>query len=110
MRCQPHRLPAVGMSGTVVLVAERHLMLICRDEAAVRDGDAVCVAREITEHGLRPGERALGIDDPFDLTQGPKEACELCRVAEIGMLAVEVQLPSVMRLCQPLKEQSPKEA
>jgi hypothetical protein len=30
-------------------------------QAAVRDGDAVCVARQIGEHGLRTCERALGV-------------------------------------------------
>jgi hypothetical protein len=38
------------------------------DQAVIGDGDAVGVTRQISEHGLRTAERALGIDDPFDLT------------------------------------------
>jgi hypothetical protein len=39
-------------------------VLVDRDQTAVRDGDAVRVARQIGEHGLRARERALGVDEP----------------------------------------------
>src|SRR5208282_6422317 len=38
-------------------------------EPGVRDGDAVGVAREIGEHGLRSGERPLGEDHPLGAAQ-----------------------------------------
>ena len=40
-------------------------VLVGRDQTAVRDGNAVGIARQIGQHGLWSAERALGIDDPF---------------------------------------------
>ena len=51
---QRHGAMAVGAVAPVVLVAERHARLVERDQAAVRDGDAVGVARQIGQHGFGP--------------------------------------------------------
>ena len=48
----------------IVLVAEGHAALVERDEAAVRDGDAVGIACEIGEYRLRAGKRRLGVHVP----------------------------------------------
>ena len=48
----------------VVLPFEGHARLVERNEPGVRDRDAVGVAREIGEDGLRSGEGSLGVDDP----------------------------------------------
>ena len=48
----------------VVLVTERDAGLVERDQAPVRDGDAVRVARQVGQHGLGATEGRLGVDDP----------------------------------------------
>jgi hypothetical protein len=60
----------VGPLDAVVPPAEGDAALVERDEAAVGDGHAVRVARQIGQHGLGPGKRALGVDDPLALAQG----------------------------------------
>ena len=64
-----HDLLPFGTGAAVVLVAEGHPGLVEVEEAAVRDGDAVGVAGEIGQHGLRSAEGALGIDDPVGPAQ-----------------------------------------
>ena len=49
----------------VILPGEGDGCVVEADEAAVGDGDPVRVAGEIGEHLGGPGERALGVDDPF---------------------------------------------
>lgn len=68
-----HDALTVGAVATVILDPERHLIFIEGDEAAVRDGDAVGIAREIGEHRFRTGEGRLGVDDPGLLA----ERCEV---------------------------------
>src|SRR5271166_5745473 len=47
---QRHRAIALGTVAAIILVAEGDAAFIERDQPAVRDGDAVCVARQIGEH------------------------------------------------------------
>ena len=54
----------VGAAAAIILVAEGDAGLVEADEAAVRDGDPVGVARQIGEHRLGSGERRLGVDHP----------------------------------------------
>src|SRR6516164_11596411 len=58
----------------IVLVAEGHAALVERDEATVRDGDAMGVAGEIGKHCFWPGEGRLGVDKP----SLPLERYEMC--------------------------------
>ena len=67
VRCERHGFPAARTFDAIVLPAERHATVIGGDEPAIGDGDAVGVARQIGEHGLRSAERTLGIDHPIDL-------------------------------------------
>ena len=61
------------------------------DQAAVGDGDAVGIARQIGEHRLGPAERTLGIDDPFGSAQRRQRGGEGLGVGETGELAEELQ-------------------
>ena len=60
-----HGFLPVAAFDAVVLPFERDAGVVEREEPRVGDRDAVGVAREIGEHGLGAGERALGVDDPF---------------------------------------------
>ena len=52
----------------------RSAAVVERDEATVRDGDAMGVAGEIGKHCFWPGEGRLGVDEP----SLPLERCETC--------------------------------
>ena len=53
--------------GAIIFPLESDTALIAGDEPAVADGDPMGVSRQVGEHGLGPGKRPLGIDDPLDL-------------------------------------------
>ena len=69
VRRQCHDALALGIITAIVFVAEGDAGLVHGDQAAVRDGDAMGVAREVGEHGLGPREGGLGIDHPALLAQ-----------------------------------------
>src|SRR6266478_2814287 len=57
--CEGHELVARTAVGTIVLVLEGDAALVAGDQPAVGDGDAVGVARQISEHGLGSAKRGL---------------------------------------------------
>jgi hypothetical protein len=67
------------------------------------------VARQIGEHGLWPGERLLGVDDPFGAAQRGEEGVEGCPVSKASMLPVEGQTAVAMEPGQPLEEPAPEQ-
>jgi hypothetical protein len=67
------------------------------DEAAVGDGDAVGVAGEIGQHGLRATEGALGIDDPVGPAQRRQHGGEGIGFGQIGEIAMEGEPPGRMQ-------------
>src|ERR1035437_7601455 len=60
-----HDLLPLTTFGAVVLPLEGDAVAVERDEAAVGDGNAVGVARQISQHRLGSTERSLCIDDPL---------------------------------------------
>ena len=64
---QGHGLVAMTPLGTIVFPPKGNPVFIAGNEPTVADGDPMGVARQIGEHGLGSGERALGIDYPVDL-------------------------------------------
>ena len=54
----------------IILPGEADARVVACDEAAVRDGDAMRVAREIAQHLFGASERLLGVDDPVDTARG----------------------------------------
>ena len=72
-RVERHGFEPVAAFDPVVLPFEGDAGLVERDEPGVGDGDAVGVAGEIGEDGLRSGEGPLGIDDPCDRESSGEE-------------------------------------
>ena len=68
-----HGLEPVAAFDAVVLPLEGDARLVERDQPGVGDGDAMRVAGEIGEDGLRSGEGSLGVDDPCDRKSSGKE-------------------------------------
>ena len=50
----------------VVLETEGDAALIVCDESRVGDGDAVCIAGKVLEHGVGSGKRRLGVEIPLE--------------------------------------------
>ena len=92
-----HGLVPRAALGPIVLPAEGDAALVHGEQAAVGDGHPVGVTRQIGEHRGRPGEGALGIDDPFTLPQWCEPGGERPRVAQPRVLAEELQPAGVMR-------------
>src|SRR5229473_2889323 len=82
VRRQRHGFPAARTFDAIVLPAERHATIISRDEPAVRDGDAMGVAREIAQDLLWPGEWLFAVDDPLGSAQRCQELLEGSFVGE----------------------------
>ena len=82
-----HELLPVGSVATVVLVAEGDAGLVEGDQAAVRDGDPVGLARQVGEHRLGTCEGRLGVDGPALLPDGDRWRRKARRSARCAMLA-----------------------
>ena len=67
-------------------------LLVEGDQAAVGDGNAVGVARQIGEHGLGPTERPLCVDDPLRLALWRQKGCE---TPDIDVLERAIRDPRV---------------
>ena len=102
-------LMALGAATAVVLVAEGHADLVEGDQAAVRDRDPVCVAREIREHGFGAGERRLGIDHPSLLPERREMAQEAASLGKLGLGAEEDELARFVQFDQLGQKQSAEE-
>src|SRR5690348_17603395 len=70
-----HLLVSIAALDVVILPLEGDALLVEADQAAVGDGDAVGVARQIGQHRLRATERPLCIDDPLDFAK----RCQISR-------------------------------
>ena len=64
-----HLLVSIAAFDAVVLPLEGDALFVKGAQAAVGDGNAVGVTRQIGQHGLRSAERSLGVDDPLGFAQ-----------------------------------------
>ena len=64
-----HDLLARVAIGAAILVFERDAGAVAGKQAAVGDGDAVGVARQIGHHGLWSAEGPLGVGNPSGFAQ-----------------------------------------
>src|ERR1017187_360653 len=65
------------------------------DQPGVRDGDAMGVGAEITQHMLRPSEGSFGVDDPVVAEQYPQPGSEGVRLGQRQQASVEVEFTSL---------------
>lgn len=84
VRMKAHNLLTVTTIAPIVLPSEGDMAVIDLNEAAVGDGDAVCISAEIGKHLVRAAEWRLCLDDPFD-------AARTCEVAGEGLVIVEIR-------------------
>ena len=106
---QGHRLPTFRAFDAIVLPVERHAAVVGCDQPPVRDGDAVCVARQIPQHLLGPRERRLAVDHPPGMPQRSEEPLEPLRIEEGRELSMECQAASRVCLAQHRYELAPEQ-
>ena len=107
---EPHKLVASVELGPVILPFESDALAVEGNEPAVGNGDPVSVAGQVGEHSVGSAERSLGIDHPFDLSQGGKVGFEGCRLGQGGLVGEELQVPGLVRGGQLFQEQAAEEA
>src|SRR5258708_35010290 len=73
-------------------------------------GDAVAIALQISEHGLRSAERLLGVDHPLGLAQRREEGSKGSRLGERGVASEERETSSLAGSAELAQEQSPEQA
>ena len=91
-----HRRVAGRPIAPIVLDAEGDATGIGLDQASVRDRNAVCIARQVGEHGLRSSEGRPKVDMPLDAPDRPQEPLEGFGVGEMNMRSKEVELAGVV--------------
>ncbi len=105
-----HGPEPVAAFDPVVLPFEGHALLVERDEPGVRDRDAVGVAGEIGEHGLRSGEGPLGVDDPLGAAQRRERGVEGAFVGERGEIAEEGQAAGLVERGEAFEKEAAEQA
>ena len=81
----------------IVLPAETDMGGVEIEQAAVGDGDAMGVTREIGQDLLGAGEGLFGIDHPFGLAQRREVGCERVGVLERAEIGEELKLSCCMQ-------------
>src|SRR5467141_1257921 len=90
----------------VVSPVKFHLAIFDVDDPVIGNGHAVRVAADIVHHLLWPGERWLGVDDPFHVSHWIEMTGESLGILECLKQREEVQLAAVEGLLQIPQEQS----
>src|SRR6516162_1645772 len=88
---QRHLLVPIVALDAVVLPLEGNALLVEGDQAAVGDGNAMGVTRQIGQHRLRSAERTLCVDDPFGLAQRGEISRKGLHLDEMSVVAEEVE-------------------
>ena len=93
----------------VVSPGEFHLVIFNVDDPMIGNGHSVSVAADIVHDLLRPSERWLGVDDPFNVSHRIEMTGESLRILERLKRSKEMQPDRVEGLLQILQEQSPEQ-
>jgi hypothetical protein len=109
-RVKAHDLLAVATIATVVLPSEGNMVVIDINDAAVGDGNTMGVPTEIGEHLVRPAERWLRIDDPFDAAGTREMAGERLVVVEMGEFVGEAEFTVSEGSSKSSQKEPPKQA
>src|SRR5215471_4789865 len=86
-----HGLVAVRPFNAIIFVGEGDGALVSLDQASIGDRHAMRVAREIGEHLLGSGKRALGVDVPVRVVEWFEPRLEASLVGKVGVRSKELQ-------------------
>jgi len=101
-----HDLLPIAAVTAVILVAEGDVRFVERDQATVRDGDPVRVARQIGKHGFRPRKGRLGIDDPALPADWRQVSYKCTAISQRRSRTEDGEPPGIVELEQPCQEQA----
>ena len=104
-----HDLLPIAAVTAVILIAEGDVRFVERDQATVRDGDPVRVARQIGKHCFRPRKGRLGINDPALPADWQKVSSKCLPISEMRKCTEEAEPPGIVQSDQPGKEQPSKQ-
>ena len=96
---QRHGLVARVSLGAIILPTEGDAMLV-QGNQSVGDRNLVGIARQVSQHGLWPGKRALCIHDPFTLAQRRQRVGECRRIGQRRVVTEELQQTGVIGLVE----------
>ena len=82
VRIEGHHSISLVTFDAIVLPLEGDALVIERDQAAIGDGDAMGVAREVAQDFLGAPEWAFAVDDPLCVTQRRQIGHEGSRIRE----------------------------
>jgi hypothetical protein len=86
-----HERVPLGTLDPVVFVFERDAHRVSCDQAAIGDGDAMRVAREVRENRFGSAEWLLRIDHPFRSPERDEEGGERVGISERCVRAEELE-------------------
>jgi len=86
---KPH--DAASAAAAIVLVGERHLIVVDGDEPRIGDRGAMGVAREIGQDAFGAAEGRLGVDDEGAVAKRAQALGESGRLGERGEIAEETE-------------------
>ena len=95
VRRKPH--DAAAAAATIVLVGERHVIVVDGEKPRIGDRRAMRVAGEIGEHPLGSAERRLGVDDEEALSQRAQALGEDGPLGESSQIAEETEFAAPER-------------
>ena len=104
VRGKPH--DAAAPAAAIVLVGERHLIVVDGDEPRIGDRRAMRVAGEIGQYALGAAERRLGVDDEGALPQRAHALGESGGLGERGQIAEETEFAATESGFQAVEEQT----
>ena len=96
---------AAAAAAPIILVGERHFIVVDGDEPRIGDRRAMRVAGEISEHALGSAERRLGVDDEGALPQRAQALGEGVVLGERGQIAEEAEFASLEGGFEAVEEQ-----
>lgn len=91
MRMKGHDLGLAGIA--IIFPAEGNMVVSDLGQPVVRDGDAVGVAAQITEHMVGPAKGRFGVDDPVGGAEPVDKRGEGLWIRETGQAAMKGQFP-----------------
>ena len=101
-----HELVPLGTLDPVVLVFERDAHRVRCDQAAIGDGDAMRVAREVRENGIGSAEWLLRINHPFRSPERDEEGGKRVGISERCVQAEELEPTCLVGGDQHLQDQA----
>ena len=104
VRGKPH--DAASASAAIVLVRERHMIVVDGDDPRVGDRRAVRVAGEIGQYALGAAEGRLGVDDESALPQRAHAFGERGDLSERDQVAEETEVAATESGFQTVEEQT----